>query len=180
MKFATFRGLMISGAGILCIGGTIGACVMLGNCGSDAKPVAEKSTVATADKAKPPTLPQPPNPNQGNTAASPPTTAGATSPAGFRPMDKAIMDRVAQNITGDKVKDAFPSQTYKVNLFKDAGEPGVNRVKIDLDRDEKWDEKWTITREGGKEQVRRQVSPADDDQTYTEEYRLREGSWVKK
>jgi hypothetical protein len=167
MKFSTFRGLLIAGAGILCVGGTVGACIMLGNCGSD-RPAAEKA-VATAEKPKTTT-------NQPSPA---PTPAGAGD-GSFRPMDKAIMDRVAQNISGDKVKDAFPGQTYKVNLFKDAGEPGVNRVKIDLDRDEKWDEKWTITREGGREQVRRQVSPADDDQTYSEEYRLREGSWVKK
>lgn len=172
MKFSTFRGLLIAGAGILCLGFTVGACVMLGSCGSD-KPTAEK-TVATAEKPK--TTAQAPTPNQPSPA---PTPAGAGD-GSFRPMDKAIMDRVAQNISGDKVKDAFPGQTYKVNLFKDAGEPGVNRVKIDLDRDEKWDEKWTITREGGKEQVRRQVSLVDDDQTYAEEYRLREGSWVKK
>lgn len=172
MKFSTFRGLLIAGAGVLCLGTTVGACMMLGSCGSD-KPTAEK-TVATAEKPK--TTTQTPTTNQPSPA---PTPAGAGD-GSFRPMDKAIMDRVAQNISGDKVKDAFPGQTYKVNLFKDAGEPGVNRVKIDLDRDEKWDEKWTITREGGKEQVRRQVSLVDDDQTYAEEYRLREGSWVKK
>lgn len=171
MKFSTFRGLLIGGAGILCIGGTIGACMMLGNCGSD-RPTTEKP-VATAEKPK--TQAQTPT-NQGAPA---PTPAGAGD-GSFRPMDKAIMDLVAQNISGDKVKDAFPGQAYKVSLYKDAGETGVNRVKIDYDRDEKWDEKWTITREGGKEQVKRQVSPTDDDKTYSEEYRLREGSWVKK
>ena len=174
MKYSTFRGLVIGGAGIVFVGGTVGACVMLGSCGPDRPPAAEKTARAPA----PPPPQSPPTALAGTGAGA--ATAAAGAPASFRPMDKAILDRIALNISGDKVKDAFPSQPYKVNLFKDAGESGVNRVKIDLDRDEKWDEKWTISREGGKEQIRRQVSLADDDQNYPEEYRLREGAWVKK
>ncbi len=94
-------------------------------------------------------------------------------------MDSAVLARIAENIAGEKVKDVFPGQTYKVNLFRDAGEKGINRVKIDLDRDDKWDEKWDITSEAGRQEIKRQVAPADDE-VYTEQYRLRDGAWVRK
>ena len=90
-------------------------------------------------------------------------------------MDEAILMRVAQGIAGDKEKDATAGKPYKVSLYKDAGQAKINRAKVDLDRDEKWDEKWTF--EGL--EVKRQVAPADDE-VYTEEYRLRGGAWVKK
>ncbi len=93
----------------------------------------------------------------------------------LRPMDARILEKARQPIRGDKIKDAFPSEKWKVNLYQDAGNTRPNRLKIDFDRDEKWDEKWTF--EG--EEVKRQVAPKDDD-VYTVEYRLRAGAWVKK
>jgi hypothetical protein len=90
-------------------------------------------------------------------------------------MDREILDRVAQGISGEKEKDVTAGKPYKVSLFKDAGQARVNRAKIDLDRDEKWDEKWTF--EG--EEVKRQVAP-DDDEVYKLELRLRAGAWVPK
>ena len=67
------------------------------------------------------------------------------------------------------------SSGWKVNLYQDAGKKSVNRLKIDLDGDGKWDEKWTIE----DDQVKRQVAPADDER-YTEEWRLRGDVWVRK
>ncbi|MFN7975357.1 MAG: hypothetical protein U0166_23890, partial [Acidobacteriota bacterium] len=92
---------------------------------------------------------------------------------------RAILDRAAQNISGDKVKDAFPGEYYKVNLYRDAGEAKVNRLKIDLDRDDRFDEKWTFLPAGPADQVKRQVSPQDDDTSYTVEYMLRAERWVQ-
>jgi hypothetical protein len=79
-------------------------------------------------------------------------------------MDMEILAAVGTNIIGDKVKDAFPGRSWKVNVYRDAGSASVNRLKIDLDRDEKWDEKWSWEPEG----IKRQVAPADNEK-YTEE-----------
>ncbi len=97
--------------------------------------------------------------------AAPAATANPDTklPAGFvavRPMDVEILAAAAANISGDKVKDAIRGRSWKVNLFKDPGQAKVNRLKIDLDRDDKWDEKWSWDPEG----LQRQVAPADDEQ----------------
>lgn len=107
----------------------------------------------------------------------PPAPAAGTEP--LRNLDRLILAKIGAGIGGSKAKDAFSGQPWKANLYRDAGESGVNRVKLDLDRDEKWDEKWTIEREGGQETVKRQVAP-NDDESYTEEYRLRGGAWAVK
>ncbi len=55
----------------------------------------------------------------------------------------------------------------------------MNRLKVDLDRDERWDESWTIEPDGADLKVKRQVSPTDDG-TYTVELRLQHGRWIPK
>jgi len=107
--------------------------------------------------------------------AEPPAAARAEAPASadFR---TAVLQASERTLSGDRVKDAFRGRSYKVNLYADPGGGRVKRAKIDLDRDEKWDEKWTFDGEGG---VKREVAPADDEQ-YTESYRLVAGKWVKK
>ena len=114
-----------------------------------------------------------------STAEPAPTTAAASAmPVGegaLRSMDERILEKARQPIRGDKIKDAFPSERWKVNIYQDAGHARPNRLKIDFDRDEKWDEKWTFAGE----EVKRQVAP-DDDEVYSEEYRLRAGAWVRK
>lgn len=110
--------------------------------------------------------PPPPPPLQVLTAH---TDAGDLS---LRPNDLKVLDLARQGIAGDKVKDALRGE-WKVNLYRDAGQAGVNRLKIDLDRDEKWDEKWTFS---GSE-VKRQVAPGDDE-NYTLEYLLGDGAWI--
>ena len=108
-------------------------------------------------------------------SAPPPAAPAATSGDALRPMDDEVLALARAGISGDRVKDATAGKPYKVSLYRDAGQTGVNRLKIDLDRDDKWDEKWSI--EG--ETVKRQVAPADDEK-YSEEYRLRGGAWVRK
>ncbi len=171
MKFATFRGLVIAGGALLGVGALIGTCAL---CVREDPDKPRQTPTSSTVVASPSPVPAPIRPSTGSGGATTPAPSG-----NLRPMDQAILQRIAQNIPGDKVKDAFPGQTYKVNLFKDAGESGVNRLKIDLDRDEKWDEKWTITNQGGRQEIKRQVAPADDE-SYTEDYRLRDGSWIKK
>lgn len=99
-------------------------------------------------------------------------------PAGaiaLRPMDLEILAAAAANISGDKVKDAIRGRSWKVNLFRDAGQTKVNRLKIDLDRDDKWDEKWSWDPEG----LQRQIAPADDER-YTVQtwYDVNLNAWI--
>ena len=108
-----------------------------------------------------------------------PAAAPDTSPDALRPMDREILARVAQGISGGKGKDAIKGRAWKVNLYQDEGHSRVNRLKIDLDRDEKWDEKWTFSTEAGVEKVKRQVAP-NDDEAYTEEYRLDGERWSRR
>lgn len=110
------------------------------------------------------------------TAVAPTISAAADGSAiPVLPMHTRILERARQPISGDKVKDAFNTEAWKVNLYQDAGDTKPNRLKLDLDRDNKWDEKWTF--EG--DEVKRQIAPADDE-IYTEEWRLRAGAWVRK
>jgi hypothetical protein len=92
-------------------------------------------------------------------------------------MEKQILARFAEGMEDDKVKDAFKGERYKVNLSRDPD--GKLRAKVDLDRDEKWDEKWTFERVQGQDKVKRQISSRDDE-TYDQELRLDAGKWVKK
>ncbi|GMU53865.1 MAG: hypothetical protein AMXMBFR33_30110 [Candidatus Xenobia bacterium] len=108
--------------------------------------------------------------------SAPVATATQAGPGALRSFDQAILDKAGQKISGDKVKDAL-SGSVKVNLYQDNPGQGVNRAKLDLDRDDKFDEKWTFVNEGGTWKVKRQVSPADNEQ-YTEEYSLEGGRWV--
>ena len=97
----------------------------------------------------------------------------------MRPLDTKIMALVQKGISGSKLKDAFPSDRAKVSLYRDAGHPDVNRIKVDLDRDDRWDEKWTIERDAsGRDKIKRMISPRDDD-NHTIERRLLGGVWVK-
>ena len=54
-----------------------------------------------------------------------------------------------------------------------------NRLKIDLNRNDRWDEKWSLERAGGVLAVKRHVAPADDEQ-YRDEYRLDGAHWRRK
>lgn len=172
MKYKTFRALLIAGGSVLAVSG----CGLLSWwCGSSVpRPVVQASPVA-APEPRPAALPAAAPTATAASPASAPLAAGETP---LRPMDREILARADQPISGDKVKDAIPGRSYKVNLYQDPGETRINRLKVDLDRDEKWDEKWTFSR--GKDEVKRQVSPADDDTSYTEEYRLRGDVWVRK
>lgn len=97
----------------------------------------------------------------------------------LRPMDSKIFARTQQGMSGDKVKDAINGEAWKVNLYSDAQKGTVERLKIDLNRNEKWDEKWTFETDGADTKVKRQIAP-NDDENYTVEYRRRAGKWVRR
>ena len=148
MKFKTFRGLVI--AGVIVVGG---GGLYLATRGSKKKP--RPAPVVSQS-------PQPSATAQPTATPSPSSDPGAGPGEPLRFMDEAILNRVAQGISGDKAKDAVPKQPWKVNLYKDAGQPAVNRLKVDLDSDDKWDEKWTFETPGEREGGVRADRMADD------------------
>lgn len=108
-------------------------------------------------------------------AAEPATQAVAnTANSKLRAWDKVVFDNQGRNLGSDKLKDVSKGQSWKVNLYQDAGQASMNRAKVDLDRDDKWDEKYTL--EAGT--ILRQVAPADDE-NYTETYRWSGTDWVR-
>jgi hypothetical protein len=163
MRFKTFRNLIIGGLAVAGVGGivAVSTCCKKEEKGEVAKPAVTVAPLATPTAAKP---------------TSTPTPAAATDETALRPMDQQIIDYVAKPATTDKVKDAFPTQSWKANIYREGSASKFNRVKIDLNRNEKWDEKWTLEDDGT---IKRQVAPADDEK-YTVEYRLQAGKWSKK
>lgn len=171
MKFRTFRALLL-GAGVAGAGGLIAWRF-------SARPAAPPLVAPAVPAAPAPPLP-------GNQAPAKPllppaqvATDGTAAGHPLRAMDQEILGRLATPLRGEKAKDALPGRPYKVNLFQEGGARLPNRVKIDLDRDDRWDEKWSVERDGGTMKIKRQVAPADDER-YTDEYRLDAGRWRRK
>ena len=97
----------------------------------------------------------------------------APTTAGLRDVDQDAMAFQGRALGTEKQKDVTSGKPYKINVYQDAGQPSANRLKIDLDRDDKWDEKWTF--EPGK--IARQVAPADDE-AYTQTFVWDGTAWI--
>jgi hypothetical protein len=170
MRFKTFRMIVIGGLAVAGLGGVIGAATCCKKeQASEPAPVAKK-----VEESPKPTVAKP---------TAEPTQTTPSDPTGdtveLRPMDQQILDLLAKDSSTDKLKDAFPGKSFKANIYRDGAGTKFNRVKIDLNRNDKWDEKWSVEVEGGKETIKRQVAPADDEK-YTHDYRLVGGKWVLK
>lgn len=138
-------------------------------CGAGVVFLAGGTLVALRESPPPATISAP------AVAGTPPAQAAPAAVSG-RPWDSLILARKGQNLGTEKIKDASEGSAYKVNLYQDAGSSTMNRAKVDYDRDEKWDEKWTFAPDGA---VERQVAP-NDDENYTETWIYRDGSWSAK
>jgi hypothetical protein len=159
MRFKTFRNAVLIPAGVLAGLLFLGGFAMLYRSCQSAEPEPE-----TTQK----TLPA-------NTPAPRPLVA---SNGGNNFRDQLIVDylNAHRQAAGDKIKDALPREAFKVNLYADNASPTWNRLKIDLDRDEKWDEKWDL--ENG-QPVKRHVSTRDNE-VYDLEFRWQAGGWTEK
>lgn len=91
-----------------------------------------------------------------------------------RPYDAEVLAWKDRSISGDKIKDASKGRPYKINVYMDAGRKTVNRAKVDVNRNDKWDEKYTF--EPGK--ITLQRAPADDEK-YTETYHWTGAGWTR-
>ena len=96
-------------------------------------------------------------------------------PSTAREADRTVSSYVGKDLGSDKRKDVSAGKPYKINVYQDAGNPTANRAKLALDRDEKWDEKFTFDGTS----VERQVAPADDE-NYTQAWRWDGSGWVAK
>lgn len=170
MKYKTFRALVVTG-GLALFFGTLhlaGAGDPAPEAASYAEPVPATAAAPVAAEPQAPIAPVAPATPEGAVApVADAPVADAPLPPGaiaLRPMDLEILAAVA-GFSGDKGKDAVRGRSWKVNLYRDDGHAAVNRLRIDLDRDEKWDEKWSFLPEG----LKRQVAP-NDDEVYTEEF----------
>lgn len=92
---------------------------------------------------------------------------------GLREVDAVVLSYRGKDLGSDKLKDVTSGKPYKVNVYQDAGQSTANRAKVDLDRDDKWDEKFTFEAD----EIRRDVAPADDER-YTQHYRWDGGAWA--
>jgi len=83
-----------------------------------------------------------------NTQAAPPNTASApiAQARTVYPSQDAHAMAAAnyRAVPNNKTKDALTGpNTWKVNLYEETGDTHFDRAKIDKNRDEVWDEKWT-------------------------------------
>ena len=160
MKYRTFRNLITIG-GIVVLLGLCGLCGTCANLSSRKSP----GNMPPAVRSTP-------------TPTSSPVSTPTPSNTGLRREDQMIIDLLNRQstATSDKIKDAFPKEKFKVNIYRDGTGTTWTRLKLDLDRDEKDDEKWTLN---AGQPDKRQVSTRDDGQ-YDREYRWRDGQWVEK
>ncbi|MFO0576294.1 MAG: hypothetical protein U1A78_20005 [Polyangia bacterium] len=186
MKYTTFRNLIVLGG----LGAAVGSMYMCLRPGAVHVSPTPAVVSSSSQGASAPESPRP-LPAQAASAAQAPVPAAALAPTAptakradaptggeaLRPLDDEVLRLAGQRMTTDKVKDAVPGRPYKINLYVEGGR--VVRAKVDLNRNEKWDEKWSFDIEGGTPVVKRQVSPTDDDSSYPLKYRLAGKAWVK-
>jgi len=135
MKYKTFRFLVISG---VVVAGIAGYALL----GSSTEPTPAAAVQAASVEPTTPT--------------GQPALAPAPEQAPIVDYRSFLLSRLGRPASGDKLKDAFPGPT-KVNVY---AKNGIwDRAKVDLDRDDKWDEKWWL--KDGK--IMREVSGDDSD-----------------
>ena len=121
-------------------------------------------------KEPPPTTTPPEVPTKPVEEVKPATTSDLEA----RAWDQEVLSWRTRSISSDKQKDVSKGKSYKINVYKDAGSSTVNRAKVDVNRNDKWEEKYTF--EG--EKITLQRAPADDEK-YTEKYHWNGSGWTK-
>ena len=111
--------------------------------GSNRKPTLSPAPVVQPVAALPQTRPAVP--------------AKAEAPAG-NSYEAYLLRLLGQATSQDKIKDGLGRSDPKVNVYAERGRWA--RAKVDLDRDEKWDEKWWLKNN----EILRATAPADDEQ----------------
>jgi hypothetical protein len=108
---------------------------------------------------------------------APPDAAVAAAPHADllpRPYDAEVLAWRTKSVAGGKGKDVSKGRPFKINVYQDAGSKTVDRVKVDANRNNKFDDK--ITFKG--DQITLEHAPADDEK-YTEKYLWNGAGWTK-
>ena len=166
MKFKTFRGLVLAGGGVVVVTGIVFAAR---SCSDEPAPVVAAKRPAPPALASPTPRTLPPS--------EPPPVSPVAAPGAVSAFERQVLERARLALGSDKVKDAFATSPIKVNLYQDAGQALPNRAKLDLDRDDKWDEKWTFDHGSGALSVTREIAPADDE-SYAVSLTLAGERWI--
>lgn len=199
MKYTTFRNSLLAG-GALTLFAVIGGSVYVGKQSAESAnrqvaaaghPAKVTLPAAAEPKLLPPTPTDPsltaPTPRgvaaiaataAPERAAVPAARAALASKTPLRELDRELLQLYAQGSMPAKLKDVFPSRPYKVNLYVEGGL--LVRAKVDLNRNGKWDEKWSFEAAAQAPVIKRQVSPTDDDTSYPLTYKVVDKGWVQK
>ncbi len=168
--------LLLAGlAAVLVVGGllatgVVGGLFLASTEAESLKPTAQPDPVAQP-AVNPALTPQAPSP--GATPVNPDQPSAISGPS-ERDVDKAVMRWAGKDLGSKKLKDVTKGRPYKVNVYQDSGNSTMNRAKVDLNRNDKWDEKWTF--DGSS--ISRKVAPADDE-NYSENYVWNGSAWAK-
>lgn len=168
MKLTTFLAILV-------VGGTCGL-AGFGVATYTLTPDAEPAPAPVVLMPAPPPAPAPSQaaPVVADVDPAPSAHVPVGAPTDAREVDTIVLGYVGRAIGTDKLKDVSQGKPFKVNVYQDAGSATANRVKVDLDRDDKWDEKFTFK----DDTITRDVAPADDE-AYTQSYRWDGKAWVR-
>lgn len=165
MKYKTFRNLITLG-GATVLAALFGTCAYFAGGNQPASSRTNSAPINSGAQSQT---------DRASTVA--PNGLPSQSQNGQRREEQLILNFLAtQPATTDKIKDAFPRESFKVNIYRDEGSTTWTRLKIDLDRDGKDDEKWEL-KDG--QPAKRRIATRDDEQ-YDREYRWRNSQWVEK
>jgi hypothetical protein len=162
---------------LLFVVGVAGIGALVYACGkSDDKPKTDdKKPVASGDSDKMPAPTPTEKPPEPPPTSKPPTgNAESHDDLGPREHDAETIAWKDKSISSDKEKDVSKGKPYKISVYKDKGKDKVNRAKVDVNRNDKWDEKYSFDGE----KVTLQRAPADDEK-YTETYHWSGTGWIK-
>lgn len=124
MAFLRYQTVRNVGLGVLGAGVIVGIPILATRGGNDPAPTPPPAPPATAQPLTP--TPTPPKP-----------VAQTLD-------DAAIVARADQPANpGEKIKDAFKGHPTKVNLYEETQDRVYDRLKIDANRDDVWDQQWT-------------------------------------
>ena len=165
MKLKTFLALLgLGGAAVVGFGGLLISQM------ESPPPEPPANRLITEDVTRPAlTTPPPTATTETTSAPSQPAVGAGTG----RAVDPVLLAYSGKDIGSKKLKDVTKGKAFKVNVYQDEGNSTVNRAKVDLDRDDKWDEKWTFADDG----ITRKVAP-DDDEDYSQVFRWTGTEWA--
>jgi hypothetical protein len=145
-----------------------GIAALVATCKNNAPPPKPVVATPTPDPTPAPAPTPTPTPVDTNPAPS------GSSDLAARAWDADVLSWRTRSISSDKQKDVSKGKSYKINVYKDAGSSTVNRAKVDVNRNDKWDEKYTFDGE----KITLQRAP-NDDEHYSETYHWNGSGWTK-